>query len=137
MGSLDDPDDLELSEGAYVICRRPISDYAFEHHSSSACSATTSFRSRVSKNLDLVVVAARTVITRQPLLAGFEQLLRPVVIQAIGDPLRGGKVLRSSPRHAGHQGGCESPRRPCFRVTLTFSAEGFVTTMAQKTSSLN
>ena len=35
-------------------------------------------------------------VASKPLLAGFQELLRPVVIEALGDPLRAGKARRST-----------------------------------------
>ena len=56
-----------------------------------------------AKNLDLVAGGGTRGVARQPLLAGFEEFLRSVVIQALGDPFapaQRGAVIETKPTPA-------------------------------------
>ena len=55
---------------------------------SSACSATTSFKSCASlpeADLDLIARRGPRRVAGEPALAGLQELLRPTVIHALGD----------------------------------------------------
>ena len=89
MRLLDQADDLELLGGGVPHSSSPPSAIMLflSSRSSSACSATTSFSvlGLAAQILDLVAGRRTRGVAGEPPLAGFQELLRPAVVQALGD----------------------------------------------------
>src|ERR1700730_12345429 len=91
MGVLDELDDLQLFASRIPhAASSPSAVMLFlSRRFSRVSSATTSFSADASRRRSLTSseVAARAVSPSQPLLAGFEKVLRPAIIKVLDDPL--------------------------------------------------
>ena len=155
MGLLDEADDLELLGRGVSHASSPPSPIMlfFSRRSSRACSATTSFSARAWREvLDLVGGRRTRRVAGQAPLAGFQELLRPAVVQALGDALAAAQLGDACPRRAGlrarcgsclrpnsacgSRGGCRArPARPAlWRAGFLSHLHSSVVTMSQKSS---
>ena len=93
-----------FSDAGYLIRRRPIRDHAFFQNPQLQRpfgDDLLEIARRLAQQLHLVARGGTRRVAGQPLLAGFEKLLRPVVIQALGDtftsPQRRDRLLAAQP----------------------------------------
>ena len=105
-----------MRDTSFVVS--PIRDHAFlSSRSSSACSATTSFSAVDSRRSPLTFVGGGGAgrVARQAALAGFEELLRPHVIQALRNSFTAaqlGDAVLAAQVEQSRSGFCLPPRSP-------------------------
>ena len=135
MRLLDQPDDLQIfGSRIHSFFASPILNHVFlSSRNSRACSATTSFRAPgfPAQVLNLSAGCRTRRVARKPPLASLQELLRPDIIEALGDAftptqLRDAVVSTQAVQHNTDLLSAEKCLRVARRMSFTIrSAEDF------------